>query len=494
MSTPIRIHPENPKLFEFRDKPLILVCATEHYGAVINRPFQFERYLQDAYEKKQTLTRLFVLFREQQSSMNPYSTCKPESPDYIAPFARTKQGKALDGQPLYDLEQWNAEFFDRLHRFMSLASQYGIIVELVLLSNTYTPGIWGLNPLNAKNNVNGLEDIEWPDYMSLRHPKLVEWQLRHVRKIVEETNHYDNLIYEICNEPGGGAGANPKHPSPDEVNEWQEAVARTIRETEAALPNKHLIVGQEAFTYEPWEQSSDISFQGELFDTVNIHPLPNTTYGGKAYELGEFMSKQLNLRPYRDYCLAVYGERKPMNMDEDNVASQYKDPDGWTIHRKRAWTALLSGAHYDYIDFSIINYCETGTPQSQKHIRTWMRNLSDFVHSLDLVRARPLNSLVVATPENVLEAVFGVEGHDITVYLADERELAEGVGETIRGEVELRLPSGAYQATFYSPVTGMYSPSVELQGGSRVRVAIPEFKHDLVLRITAIAKQEGSLQ
>ncbi|MBI4028373.1 MAG: hypothetical protein HY360_25535 [Verrucomicrobia bacterium] len=146
MNTPIRIHPKNPKIFEFRGKPRVLICATEHYGAVMNRPFDFERYLADAAEKGQTLTRLFTLFRELQSAVNPYSTCKPESPDYIAPFRRVGPKRALDGEPQYDLGQWNPEFFERLHRFLSLASDYGIVVEVVLLSNTYAEPVWALNP------------------------------------------------------------------------------------------------------------------------------------------------------------------------------------------------------------------------------------------------------------------------------------------------------------------------------------------------------------
>ena len=147
-----------------------------------------------------------------------------------------------------------------------------------------------------------------------------------------------------------------------EVNDWLAALIEVVRATEASLPNRHLIAGQEAFCFDPWEQSSDLSFQTLDYDVVNIHPLPNTTYGGKAYPLGDFMSKQLRLRALRDYCLATYAEPRPLNQDEDNIASQYKDVEGWTIHRKRAWISLLSGAHYDYIDFSIINYCETGTP------------------------------------------------------------------------------------------------------------------------------------
>ena len=50
MSAPIRVHPDNPKLFEYDGRPLVLLTATEHYGAVFNGPFRFDRYLADARE------------------------------------------------------------------------------------------------------------------------------------------------------------------------------------------------------------------------------------------------------------------------------------------------------------------------------------------------------------------------------------------------------------------------------------------------------------
>src|SRR5580765_5287723 len=105
-AAPISIHPENPKYFLFRGKPLVLIAATEHYGSVVNRAFDFERYLADAADKKQTVTRTFLLFREQQSARNPSSPIKPESPDYIAPWPRVGPGKAIDGEPVYDLDKW----------------------------------------------------------------------------------------------------------------------------------------------------------------------------------------------------------------------------------------------------------------------------------------------------------------------------------------------------------------------------------------------------
>jgi hypothetical protein len=483
MTTPIRIHPHNPKLFEFRGQPRVLLAATEHYGAVMNRPFRYAYYLADLAEKGLTLTRLFLLFRELQSPRNPYSTCKPDSSDYVTPWPRTGPGRATDGELKYDLDAWNPEFFERLHGFLSLASRYAIVVEVTLFSNTYADSVWALNPLNPANNVNGSPDIPWPDYISLRHADLTARQLAYARKIVQEINTYDNIVLEVCNEPGGAAPL-PGSPSPAEVNAWQQRIIETIQETEAHLPQQHLIVGQEAFTYQPWEQSSALTFEQMPFQTVNMHPLPNTTYHAQRYDMGEFMSKQLKLRALRDYCLATYALPKPLNLDEDNIASQYMDAEGWAIHRKRAWTALMSGAHYDYIDFSVNKYVETGSPGAQKHVRAWFSYLAQFIHSLDLVRARPLQGWLREQPASTLACVLGVEDEDYCIYLADERELdAPDCGESIQGRLVCNLPAGDFEAACYSPQTGQYSVWLPCEGKSPTELRLPAFQHDLVVRI-----------
>ncbi|MCL4507694.1 MAG: glycoside hydrolase family 5 protein [Chloroflexi bacterium] len=480
MPQPLHIHPDNPRLFEYRDKPLMLVTASEHYGAVINRPFDIERYLNGAAEKRMTLSRLFLLFRELQSARNPNSTCKPDSSDYVTPFVRSGPGRAADGELRYDLDRWNPEYFARLHRFLALASQLGIIVEVTLFSNTYADSVWALNPFNDANNINHMPHIPWPDYITRRHAALFARQLAFVHKVVAEINGYDNFFFEICNEPGGAAPL-PGSASPDEVNGWQLAIAALIRGIEAQLPNQHLIAGQEAFTYEPWEQSTTRSFSELPLDIVNVHPLPNTTYRGAAYDLGEFMSKQLKIRALRDYCLAAAQEARPLNMDEDNIASQFMDAEGWTIHRKRAWTALMSGAHYDFIDFTVNKYVETGNPAAQRHIRAWMMHLSEFIHGIDLARARPLTGWVQAQPPHTLACVLAVQGEDYNVYLADERELDEpGCGEPISGSLVCNLLAGSFEVACFTPAGGAYSVWLPCEGGL---LCLPEFRHDLLVRI-----------
>jgi hypothetical protein len=249
----------------------------------------------------------------------------------------------------------------------------------------------------------------------------------------------------------------------------------------------------------PFGQPCDKSFQMD-YDVVNVHPLPYTSYGGVTYNLGDFMSKQLVLRALRDFNLATYGEGKPLSQDEDNIASEFKDVEGWTIQRKRAWVTLLTGGHYDYIDFSILPYLETGTPESQRCIRSWIGYLGRFIHTLDLARARPLDVPIHKQPAHTLATIYGVPDEDIVIYLADERELTSAhfhimkdagmtlatsaeAGQPISGDLVIDLPDATFDVACFDPVSGLHSPGIGVQGGAGVPLVLPTFRDDVVVRL-----------
>lgn len=479
----VRIDPENPHYLLFRGKPVALISASEHYGSVINRPFDFEKYLDDAVAHKITMTRTFLLYRELQSARNPSSPCKPESPDFIAPFVRRGPGKALDGEPVYDLDAWNPEYFDRLHRFLGAASKRGIIVELTVFSNSYSPDVWALNPFRAENNLQHVGAIEWEEYITLKDRELVRRQEAYARKIIQETSQYDNVYYEICNEPGGGIAG---HATPEDVDGWQRNMARVMRDEMHRLNRPHLLSGQQAFTYAAHNAfPMDATYATDTVDIANDHPLPNTHLDGKTFEMGNFMSKELMLQQVGDYCRAAYAHAKPSVLDEDNAASMYRDTTGWTIHRKRAWTALFSGCHYDYIDFSITVGNESGTTSSQAGIRSWMEHLSSFMAGYDLIHSRPNTDWIHEVPEHLAVSALLSSAGDYVAYLGDAREVTDpSAGEPIQGSATLVLPAGSYDLFLYSPVTGQSSPAITVQGGSSQRVALPRFRQDLVIRAT----------
>lgn len=477
----IAIHPENPKYFLFRGKPVFLLTATEHYGSVLNRPFNCRKYLDDLVDQHMSLTRTFLLYRELPSAKNPASPCKPRPEDYIAPWPRTGPGLALDGQPKFDLDAWNPEFFDRLHRFLDLASERGIVVELTLLSNSYAPEIWALNPLRAENNLQGVGKIEWPEYISMKDPLVVARQLAHVRKIVQETARYDNVYYEICNEPGGDF---PGHVSAAEVDRWQAAIAKIVREEMARAGRQHLVFGTKAFTFKPVvTQFHDGSFIEKDFDVINVHPMANLILGGRRYQLGNFMSKELQLPDLIDFCHETRSRAKPCVLDEDNAASMFQDEVAWTIHRKRAWVALLSGSHYDEIDFSIQIGKETGTPESSNHLRKWFKILSEFFAAIDYLHAAPAPAWIGRLPNHVKASTFVVKNKDYVAYLADAREATDRTaGEPIVGKIELSLPPGPFRVRYFSPVDGTYFGEFMLAGGKPSSIDLPPFRHDIAIR------------
>lgn len=477
----VKIDHANPKQLLFRGKPLVLISASEHYGSVINRPFDFEKYLDDAAAHRMTMTRTFLFYRELQSARNPSSPCKPESPDFIAPYVRSGPGLAMDGEPLYDLDRWNPEYFDRLHRFLDAASKRGIVVELTVFSNTYADEIWALNPLRKQNNRQQVGNVEWADYNSLKDPELVNRQKVFARKVIDETSGYDNVYYEVDNEPGGGVVG---HATPADVDAWQDEMAKVLRDEMQRLGKPHLLSGQQAFTYGKKNVFAlDASFAGKTFDIVNDHPLPDTNFGGHVYDMGDFMSKQLRLDQVAAFCRATFSLPKPAVLDEDNAASMYRDVTGWTIHRKRAWAALMNGCHYDYIDFSITVSNESGTAASQKGIRSWMDHLSRFIDTVDYAHAKPDSSWISGAPGHLVVSGLRAGNNDFIAYLADGREVTDpSAGDAITGTVALTLPPGEYEVSLYSPVSGESSPAVTVKGGSRTEVALPSFHEDVVVR------------
>lgn len=480
----VRIHPRNPRYLLFRSKPLVLITATEHYGAVINEPFDFEKYLEDAAENNVTLTRTFLLYRELETARNPCSPLKPNSPEFITPYVRSGPGKALDGEPIYDLDHWNPAYFSRLHRFLTSASDKGIVVELTLFSNSYSDETWALHPLRAANNKQHAGNVEWEEYISLKDPELVRHQQSYLRKIIEETSQYDNVYYEICNEPGGGV---PGHATPADVNRWLQEMARAARREMRRLGRPHLIAGKMAFVYgaqgDPNRFPMDSSFTGEMFDIVNNHPLPETVLDGHAYDLGAFMSKELRLAQVAAFCRATTKHPKPTVLDEDNAASLYRDTTGWTIDRKRAWTALMNGCHYDLIDFSITVGSESGTSASRRELRLWMKHLSDFMRSFDLVGSGLDPGWIAGYPNNILVSGRSAPGRDYIAYLADFREVTDpSAGDTISGKITFALPPASYDVSLYSPVTGESSPLLSLDTSASQSLILPPFRQDIVVR------------
>jgi hypothetical protein len=182
---PIRLHPDNPHYFLWRSKAAILITSGEHYGAVLNRDFDYKRYLNTLESLGFNLTRTFSgAYCEPVGAFRiANNTLAPAKDRLICPWARSEQPGYANGGNKFDLTKWDPAYFGRLRDFISEAGKRGVVVEMVLFCPFYEDSMWNLSPMNAANNINGIGKMERTEAYTLKYPDLLAVQDAMVRKI-----------------------------------------------------------------------------------------------------------------------------------------------------------------------------------------------------------------------------------------------------------------------------------------------------------------------
>ncbi len=117
--TPICKHPNNPHYFLFRGQPTILVTSAEHYGAVINLDFDYIPYLDVLASYGLNYTRIYAgAYLEPEHYFIQDNTLGPRVGRHCLPWGRSDLPGYPYGGNLFDLDQWNPEYFDRLKDFL----------------------------------------------------------------------------------------------------------------------------------------------------------------------------------------------------------------------------------------------------------------------------------------------------------------------------------------------------------------------------------------
>lgn len=438
---PIALHPDNPRYFLFRGKPAILVTSGEHYGAVLNAKFDYERYLNRLYRDGLNHTRIFTgIYREVPGSFNiAANTLAPEQDQWLTPFLRLPDGK-------YDLSQWNPAYWARLKAFMTEAARFGIVVEVCLTTTHYNDTHWKLTPWHEANNVNGVgAGLAHTDPWTLKDAKLTGFLDAFLRKIAEELKSFDNLYFEICNEPYFGGP----------TLEWQRHVSSVIREADGG---RHLI-------------SQNIANHEQLV----TNPDPNVSIFNFHYA-----------RPPRAVAMN-YSLKKPIGMNETGF-------DGFddAVYRIQAWDFLIAGgALYNNLDYSFQVGREDGSgvyPAStpgggSAALRKQLGFLRRFLDRSSIVKMSPQPG--VSSEGRCL----GEEGELYLCY-SHTGELRNGYRpryavETARRTVEWRVqvPPGRYRAVWWDPKTGneVSRSTFEMDWGMSLRT--PEYSEDVALEL-----------
>ncbi len=438
---PIRLHPQNPHYFLWRDKPTVLIGSGEHYGAVLNLDFDYTKYLDTLRGDGLNQTRLFSgTYREVSGNFDIVNnTLAPAPGRFVCPWARSNVPGYANGGNKFDLTEWDDAYFIRLKDFVRYAGEQGVVVEFVLFTPLYSDSMWDVSPMNAENNINGIGAVPKDESLTLKHADLLAAQEAVTRKIVQELNGFDNVYFEICNEPYAG-----RVPS-----DWQARIARTIAETGKSLPNRHLIA-----------QNIDngavrIENPDPLISVFNFH------YASPP-----------------DAVTLNYDLSKPIAHDETG----FKGNDD-AVYRKEAWQFLLNGGSvFSHLDYSFTVGSENGdrpipaqTPGGGgKEFRRQMRVLKDFIESFDFVRMEPSRESIKA--DGATAYALSEAGENYAVYLHGETRT-----------VALDLPAGTFRATWVNVLQGNVEKNEDFaHGGGERTLAVPVYEQDIALKIQSL--------
>jgi len=438
---PIALHPENPHYFLFREKPTILITSGEHYGAVLNLDFDYIPYLNELHARDFNLTRLFTgAYVEPFGAFNiQKNTLAPASGRFICPWARSSTPGYANGGDKFDLNKWDDDYFRRLKDFCRQASQRGIVVEVVLFCPFYGEEQWDLSPLKVSNNVNGVGDVPRNESLTMKHPSLVAMQEAMARKVIHELRDFDNIYYEVCNEPYFGGV----------TLDWQNHIIATIVNVEANFPTKHLIAQNIA------NGSAKIDNPNPAVSIFNFH------YASPdAVKLNYKLDK-------------VIGDDETGFKGTDNLP-----------YRAEAWQFLLAGGGvYDNLDYSFTADQENGTfefPSSQPGgggpvLRSQLKILKDFLYSFDFIKIAPDDSVIKGRiPSDATARALAEPGMAYAIYIHGGSQ----------ADLMLDIPAGDYRAEWLNTRTGMIDRAQEVgHGGGNLTLASPPYSEDIALRL-----------
>jgi hypothetical protein len=467
MAQPIRLHPRNPHYFLYRQKPVVLITSAEHYGGVLNLDFDFITYLDTLARDGLNYTRLFSgSYFEPQGAFNiQKNTLAPTQERLLTPWERSQ---TVDGKPgKFDLSRWNEAYFRRLRDFIQEAGKRGIVVEMTLFSAIYGDAQWNINPLNPLNNINQTDTVKRQQVHTMANGNLLSHQERLVRKIVRELNRFDNLFYEIQNEPWADNHvlAGPinsylpnweqewrnriEYPAENSLA-WQKIIASYIRSEEAGLSNRHLIAQNYTnFRYPLKEVDPAVSI-------INFH-----------YAYPEAVSMN-------------YGWDRVIGLDETGFAGSVD-----RTYRRIAWNFMLAGGGlFNNLDYSFTVEKPDGTDANRAPgggsvaLRQQLGILKRFIEGFDFIRMRP-DPEVIALAPGVFRQALSQPGQAYAIYLNGQ----------LTGALQLHIPAGSYQVTWVDVTNGKHlNRENRRHKGGRMVLEAPDFQQDIAVKVLALRK------
>ncbi|MFQ6133035.1 MAG: hypothetical protein ACE5R4_13420 [Armatimonadota bacterium] len=433
------ISPKDPHYFQHDGQTVVLVGCSDRSALFIwesDKGFHWREYLRDIAGAGLNYVRQDVCAWSDLDTPAGYPG-QFSSPAW--PFLRPGPGTAADGLPRFDLTRPDPAFFaDRLRPFLDEAARLGIFVELTLFDQTNARN-FGANLFSDENNVNDLgvgpRDVFGPS--ATANARLWEAQRAYIGSVVEATQDYDHIIYEVANETGSA--------------EWVAAVVDLVHELR---PGALVSAGEQSSNYDVHAGKNDIVI--------------------KHRGTGGWYDSDEDVKRHHD-SLLDFRVGKPVIHNEFFLYAN-RSTDDPNFVRKMMWGDVVAGGHVNFYDFRFWRgtgrTAQEGDP-SQAPPDEILRAggiLLEFLkrHSIDLAGLQPDDSLV-RSDEGIAFAMGGEPGLLAYALGASRVELQTDARRAIalhtatggEGTVDLRalgggwregaLPAGWTEAAVWAP-------------------------------------------
>jgi hypothetical protein len=312
----IKPWPENPWYWSFHGKPVMLMGGSDD-----DNLFQ--------WPEKELIAQLDKLAEAGGNIIRNTMSDRKDKGFEVYLFKQTEDGR-------YDLNKWNKEYWNRFERLLKETSKRKIMVQIEVWDRfDYSRDNWQTHPYNPKNNINytykesGFAE-SYPDHPgknkqpfffttpNQRNNRVVlQYQQKFVRKLLDISLKYDNVLYCMDNETNG-------------EEEWGRYWAGFIRE----IAKKK---GKEVYLTEMWD---DWNLKGdhhkrtfdhpEIYDFVDVSQNTHNS-GQKHWDNFLYVKNHLSEHPRPINTTKIYGANTGhFGNDQDAI--------------ERFWRHLLAGA------------------------------------------------------------------------------------------------------------------------------------------------------
>lgn len=232
---------------------------------------------------------------------------------------------------LYDLTQWNEEYWNRLKYFLDETEKRDIIVQLTLWDwFDLQYGRYPVHPLNPENNINWEPNtIEnnrdfYGGALSENNEPVLEFQHRYIDKLLSVTLSYDHILYNIQNESTLGA-------------EWENHWAGYLKDAATSYGKKIHITSMQLL---PGNSVRHVMTNRDLYSFVEVSQNNQNAAGAVGYRHYE------NLIYWRSIIDAQQEGPMPVNNEKIYGAGIGENTGAGTEKEaiERFWRNIFAGA------------------------------------------------------------------------------------------------------------------------------------------------------